>query len=379
MAERQHHFKPKGPRDARRTLTINLAPTATPQEQTRAILEACAALGFAACGIVPADASAFQTQLDAWLARGMNGSMDYMSRDVEIRRDSRRLLDGTASFIMVADQYAPRGSVGSTPRTHGQIAKYAQGRNYHDVIRKRLHRLADALRDAIPASEFRTFVDTAPVLERELAQRAGLGWHAKNTMLIHPRLGSYLLLGGIATNLSLPSPSDQTRIEDHCGTCTRCIDACPTQAITPLTVDARRCISYLTIEHREKIDTEFHTPIGSWIYGCDICQDVCPHNSARGTEIATPAHPDYAPRVKSLALLDVLGWTQHSRSEAIQNTAMKRASLDMMKRNALIAAANALQAEPDDALAARVREIAADPDESTLVRDAAAEIAARLR
>ncbi len=378
MAERQHHFKAKGPRDPRRSLALNIAPDATPHDRTRAILDACSKLGFTASGIVRAGPSHFRDQLDAWLSGGMHASMDYMSRDVEIRHDPRRLLENAASFIMVADQYAPRAIADVAPHAHGHIAKYARGRNYHDVIRKRLHRLADALRASIPGSEFRTFVDTAPVLERELAQLAGLGWHAKNTMLIHPRLGSYLLLGGIATNLELEEPASQRRIDDHCGTCTRCIDACPTQAITPLTVDARRCISYLTIEHRGPIDAEFHMPLGSWIYGCDICQDVCPHNSPRSEEGTSPAHADYTPRVNSIALLDVLGWTQESRGEAIQTTAMKRASLEMMKRNALIAAGNALHQRADATLAARVREIAADPNESALVRETAAEIAARL-
>jgi epoxyqueuosine reductase len=342
------------------------------------VLEACRNLGFAASGIASAGPSGFARELASWLERGMHGTMEYMSRDVGIRLDPRGLLEGTTSFIMVADQYASRGDGVAMPRGHGRIARYARGRNYHEVIRRRLHRLADALRERIPGSEFRTFVDTAPVLERELAQLAGLGWHAKNTMLIHPRLGSYLLLGGIATNVRLAVPATQMRVTDHCGTCTRCIDACPTAAITPLTVDARRCISYLTIEHRGEIAHEFHGAMGSWIYGCDVCQEVCPHNSARGEEIATPTHPDYAPRAASIALLDVLGWSEQSRGEAIQTTAMKRASLEMMKRNALIAAGNALREGADAGLEARVREIAADEAESELVRNTAASVASGL-
>lgn len=378
MPERQHQFRPKGPRDPRRSLSLDLAPDAPPGERTRVVLEACRTLGFAAAGIVPAQPTGFARELTSWLDRGMAGTMEYMSRDVAIRLDPRGLLEGAASFIMVADQYAPRGDAAVLPGGHGQIARYARGRNYHDVIRRRLHRLADALRERIPGSEFRTFVDTAPVLERELAQLAGLGWHAKNTMLIHPRLGSYLLLGGIATNVAMAVPATQMRVTDHCGTCTRCIDACPTAAITPLTVDARRCISYLTIEHRAEIATEFHGAMGSWIYGCDVCQEVCPHNSARGEEIATPTHPEYAPRLTSIPLLEVLGWSEQSRGEAIQTTAMKRASLEMMKRNALIAAGNALRDGDDEALAARIREIAADARESELVRRTAAAVASGL-
>ncbi len=172
----------------------------------------------------------------------------------------------------------------------GRVARYAQGKNYHWVIKNRLHAMSDQLRLEYPEAKFRTFVDTVPVLERELAEMAGIGWQAKNTMVINARLGSYLLLGGVATTLELLPPPEQVRSPDHCGTCTRCIDACPTQAITPYSVDGSRCISYLTIEHREVIDPALHEAMGDWVYGCDICQEVCPHNSAESVDAggATP-------------------------------------------------------------------------------------------
>src|SRR5262249_20142541 len=139
----------------------------------------------------------------------------------------------------------------------------------------------DSLRERFPAEQFRAFVDTAPVMEREHAARAGLGWIGKHTLIIHPRLGSYMLLGGVLTTMDIPAPAAQRRVTDHCGTCTRCIDACPTAAITPYSVDATRCISYLTIEHRGEIDPALHEGIGDWLFGCDVCQEVCPHNGGR--------------------------------------------------------------------------------------------------
>jgi epoxyqueuosine reductase len=257
------------------------------------------------------------------------------------------------------------------------VARYAQGRNYHWVIKNRLHDLSDQLRLEYSGAKFRTFVDTVPVLERELAELAGIGWQAKNTMVINARLGSWLLLGGVATTLELEPPAEQTRSPDHCGTCTRCIDACPTKAITPYSVDGSRCISYLTIEHREVIDPAFHEAMGEWVYGCDVCQEVCPHNSPREGEIAA-RNPAYESRHPTLELLDILGWTRESRREAFTSTAMKRANLAMMKRNALIAAGNVLARGGDAGLLARLEVLARDPAEEEMVRRTAREVLAGL-
>ena len=186
----------------------------------------------------------------------------------------------------------PLEPVGEEDRAYqGRIARYALGDDYHEIIKDRLHVLADWLRQIAPDAQTRAAVDTAPVLERELAGLAGIGWVGKNTCVIHPRVGSWLLLGQIITTLSL---SADEPMPDHCGTCTRCIDACPTDAITqPYQLDASRCISYLTIEHRGEIPTEFHGPIGDWLYGCDICQDVCPHNSRAGGHRAAALRRDF--------------------------------------------------------------------------------------
>ncbi|MBX3383578.1 MAG: tRNA epoxyqueuosine(34) reductase QueG [Phycisphaeraceae bacterium] len=354
---------------------------------TADILRRCEALGFAGAGVAPAGPSLQAEHLRAWLGAGKHGDMDYMLRDVELRENPALILTGARSFIVVADRYAARGSV-HEPMLHsdapaGRVARYAQGRNYHAVMKKRLHAMADALRAAYPGSEFRTCVDTAPVLERELAASAGIGWQAKNAMVIHPRLGSYFFLGVVATTLELPTPANQRRTPDHCGTCTRCIDACPTGAIEPYKIDGSRCVSYLTIEHRGVVDPSMHKGMGDWLFGCDICQEVCPHNSVRREESfpdrnPETLHPAYRPRTTHLPLLDVLGWNSAAREEAFKVSAMKRATLGMMKRNALIAAGNALGQRSNPALLARVREVAGDSHEPEFVRQTARDVLAHL-
>lgn len=312
-----------------------------PERTGEKIVERCKALGFALAGVTALRPSDEGERLDAWLDAQKHASMSYMKEHAELRKDAAALLEGAQSVIVVADQYAQRGSEDDDHgATFGRIARYARGRDYHTVIKKRLHALSDELRQRYPSEKFRSFVDTAPVMEREQALRAGLGWIGKHTLLIHKRRGSYLLLGGILTTLELDPPRAQKVEGDHCGTCTRCIDACPTDAITPYEVDARRCISYLTIERRERIDPDLHEGIGDWIFGCDVCQEVCPHNSARKKLPTGRANPAYAERRTGLDLLEVLGWTEEDRREAFTTSSMKRATLPMMKRNALIALGN---------------------------------------
>jgi epoxyqueuosine reductase len=240
---------------------------------------------------------------------------------------------------VVADLVRARDQPPAEPEPGtGRVARYAQGRDYHTVIKKRLHKLCDELRERHPDDQFRAFVDTAPVMERDLALRAGLGWIGKHTLLINPRVGSHLLLGGVLTTLPFERPAPEP---DHCGACTRCIDACPTSAITPYSVDARRCISYLTIEHRSEIDPDLANKTDDWIFGCDICQDVCPHNSPRpkGVDVGEP-NPAYEPQRERFDLLEVLGWTEDDRRRAVQGSSMKRAKLEMFKRNARAARCN---------------------------------------
>ena len=309
---------------------------------TRRVLDRCRELGFAAFGIAGASPSAFRAELLDWIDAGKHGEMAWLAERAELRADPGKALDGARSAIMVADLYAARSANTDPPLEpgRGRVARYARGRDYHKTIKKRLHALADGLRERYPEAGFKAFVDTAPVPERELAARAGIGWTGKHTLTINPKLGSYMLLGGVLTTLELEPPPEQAAITDHCGTCTRCIEACPTDAITPYSVDATRCISYLTIEHRGPIDPAFHGPIGSWLFGCDICQEVCPHNSPKPGTDQPEVRDDYRAARESFDLLEVLGWTEDDRRRELRGSAMKRGKLEMWRRNALICLAN---------------------------------------
>ncbi|MEQ8769965.1 MAG: tRNA epoxyqueuosine(34) reductase QueG [Phycisphaerales bacterium] len=345
-----------------------------------AVVSLCRDAGFAAAGVASVEPSRWERELRAWLDAGKHGTMAWLENNVEVRADPARLLDGARSAVMVADLYHARADADDPPLEpgRGRIARYARGDDYHDVIKKRLHTLCDALRERFPDERFRAFTDTAPVLERELAQRAGIGWTGKHTLTIHPKIGSYLLLGGFVTTLALDKPEAQESVTDHCGTCTRCIDACPTDAITPYSVDATRCISYLTIEHRAPIDSRFHAAMGDWVFGCDVCQEVCPHNSPREPgqlpEGGAARHRAYEPTRRPadrFDLLEVLGWSAEDRSRVLSKSAMKRATLAMWRRNAAIAAGNALGSNDLPDLRARLATIASDDAEDPMVRDAA--------
>lgn len=379
--------------------------------RSRIVLE-CQREGFALASIAPLSSLSHQSVLSEWLAQGKHGEMAYMAEQLPLRLDPTLILPGARSAIVVADQYAPRGS-DETPEPHqGRIARYARGRDYHDFIKKRLRRVIHALRPHVPEHRFRACVDTAPVCERELASIGGLGWIGKNTMLIHPERGSWLLLGVILTTIESEAPAP---IPDYCGTCSRCIDACPTAAISDHSVDATRCISYLTIEHRDNVAPELHQAIGDWILGCDVCQEVCPHNSDRGKGVeqrawiptakptttaplpgvwGTPPAPDaivdpdaeiqpaYAPRRVNLPLLDVLKWSETDRREAFATSAMKRVTLAMIQRNAMIVATNQAQrtqhAQFIAALVQLLQAMAADQDQPELVRRTAERCLLRL-
>ena len=364
-------------------------------------------LGFGLVGITDARPTERPDFVRHWIADGKHGEMDYLAKHLDVRLDPDRLLEGVQSVIAVADAYPSEAEPARAPHAasdapHGKVARYAWGDDYHKVIKKRLHRLADTLNARFPGHHFRATVDTAPALEREYAARAGLGWTGKHTLTLHPHHGSYTLLGLVLTTLDLQSsreadwPDRTAPPADHCGTCTRCIDACPTHCITSdpsrgspdprqgRSIDATRCISYLTLEHRSPIDSSLHEAMGTWIAGCDICQEVCPFNARGegGKELPLPIHPRYRPRerfVEGLPLLEVLGWTEEDRREAFVASALKRVKLDMLKRNALIAAGNHLREHEDAALQERVETIATDQSEAKLVRETARQVLHRLR
>jgi epoxyqueuosine reductase len=337
-----------------------------------------AGLGFDLAGVCEAEPVAHQQEVLAWLAAGKHGEMDYLRAQMEARLSPSLELSGAASVIMAGQVYQPAGrqrrADDASVQPLGLVARYAMMRDYHQSIKKRLHKLADALRARFPGEAFRTFVDTAPVLERQYASASGLGWHGKNTMIIHPQLGSYFVLGGMYTTMRLePSARIAELLQpnmqqtDHCGTCTRCIDACPTGAISERSVDARVCISALTIERRSVIEAELARKMGTWVFGCDICQEVCPFNGetrSGGLEVTS--------RAGKFDLLAMLGWGEGDRS-ALGVSAMKRASVAMLRRNAVIALVNHPRFASEPAWQARVREIAEDAGEDEMVREQARE------
>jgi epoxyqueuosine reductase len=239
----------------------------------REVKDRAAALGFLACGITDPGPSPHADRLDAWLAAGYAGTMRYLHRQARRRKDPRLIVPTALSIVVVLDNYfQPTARNNAEPK----VARYALGEDYHGVTTRRLEALADHLRTR-GASVARVFSDAGPVPERELAQRAGLGWIGKNTMLIRPGSGSYFFIGSIFTDLALQpdAPFDL----DRCGSCTRCLDACPTAAfVEPRVLDATRCISYLTIEHKGPVPEPLADRLDGWVFGCDICNEVCPWN-----------------------------------------------------------------------------------------------------
>jgi epoxyqueuosine reductase len=288
-------------------------------------------LGFDLVGITSASPSNYRDYFRQWVDAGQAGEMDYLSRRFEERTDPATYFPGARSVICVAMNYhtpldpPAAGSV-------GRVARYALGDDYHEIMKGRLHELADWIRDNAAGAQTKCGVDTAPIMEKELAARAGVGWIGKNTCLINPQIGSWLLLGEVITTIDLPV--DEPGV-DHCGTCRRCIDACPTGAITaPYQLDARRCISYLTIEHRGAIDANLKSQISDWLYGCDICQDVCPHNSAALSTLNPALQPRFASGTFDVA--DVASWDEAAYRQSLRGSAMRRVKLPVLQRNARI-------------------------------------------
>jgi epoxyqueuosine reductase len=296
-------------------------------------------LGFELVGIAPAEPSKYQDYLRRWLDEGQAGEMSYLQRRVDERVDPARYVTSARSVICVAmNHYVPLKPVDPTEACHhGRIARYALGSDYHDLIKTRLHALADQVRAIVPDAVTRACVDTAPVMEKEHAARSGVGWFGKNSCVLNEHAGSWLLLGELVTTLDLPPDDPAT---DRCGTCRRCIDACPTGAITaPYQLDARRCISYLTIEHRGPIEPDLSEKMGDWLYGCDICQDVCPWNSKALEAMAPELQPRFP--TGSLDVRAVADWSDHDYRTVLRGSAMKRVKLPILQRNARIVSRNA--------------------------------------
>jgi epoxyqueuosine reductase len=321
--------------------------TISSHEIASAIKARALELGFDMCGICEAQPSAFKAEYREWLEAGMHGEMGYLARDPERRLDPELVMPGARSIIVVAMNYyteeppASPDLPGSPTISHdlpqittnypAKFARYARGNDYHDVMGARLKELLAWLRmQTDEPFDARVYVDTGPLLEREIAQRAGIGWFGKNTMLINTWRGSYFLLGEILTTLELPP--DEPAI-GGCGTCTKCLDACPTGAIVaPFKVDARKCISYLTIENKGSIPEEFAGKLNGWVFGCDICQEVCPFNERRASPTSEPA---FQPRETTVGrtLGELAEMTEEEFRVAFKGSPVKRAKWRGLMRN----------------------------------------------
>jgi epoxyqueuosine reductase len=290
------------------------------------------ALGFHMTGIVRAESLTNEHQrLNAWLARGFNGEMGWMARDPELRTDPRKVFPSARSVVAVALNYYTSAQH-ADDAAHGKVSRYAWGDDYHDVVGDKLRELLSWIKGQWPEAEGKVCVDIQPMMDKAWAARAGLGWMGKHTNLITNDYGSWVFIGELLLNLELEYADEE--IADRCGSCTLCIDACPTGAIVePYVVDSRLCISHATIESRApEIDEEIETKLEGWLYGCDICQDVCPWNQM------TPATDEsrFEPREGSVnaSLTEILELTQETYATRFRHSAMKRAKLSGLQRNA---------------------------------------------
>lgn len=307
-------------------------------------------IGFQQTGISDIDLSQAEGRLVAWLEKRFHGEMAYMSGHGRKRSRPELLVPGTVRVISVRMDYLPEDQDAARQLldhpSKAYVSRYALGRDYHKVLRGRLRRLARAIQAEIGPFGHRVFVDSAPVLEKPLAEKAGLGWIGKHTNLLNRRAGSWFFLGELYTDVELPVDRPE---QSHCGTCRACIDVCPTGAIVaPYQLDARRCISYLTIELKGRIPPELRPLIGNRVYGCDDCQLVCPWNkfAARTTE------PDFAPRhdLDSIELTELFAWNEETWSKKTEGSAIRRIGYEQWLRNVAVALGNARRS--DDIVAA---------------------------
>ncbi len=320
-------------------------------------------LGFDAIGISATDLSEAALALRKWLQQGWHGEMDFMDRHVQERTHPELLVPDTVRVISVRLGYWRDSGAGALETLRdpekAYIARYALGRDYHRPMRRRLQKLADQITESVGPFSYRAFTDSAPVMEKPLGQHAGLGWLGKNTNLIDPKTGSWFFLGELYTDLPLPVDTPHS---DHCGSCSRCAVACPTGALdTPYQLDARRCIAYLTIEHKSAIPESLRAMIGNRIFGCDDCQLVCPHNDSPGAgdELFSPRHG-----LEQADLVDLFNWSPKEFERYTTGSALRRLGYERWMRNLAVALGNGV---PDEmvkkALQARLGKISDMVDE----------------
>ncbi len=300
-----------------------------PAKHKQLLLTKAQELGFIACGVAKARYLEEEApRLEAWLKQGFHGKMGYMTNHFDMRLNPTKLVPGAKSVVVLAYNYFPEKDL--TGQTGYKIAKYAYGQDYHHVIKGKLRELMHSLQTEIGAIEGRAFVDSAPVMERQWAQLAGLGWLGKNSLLLNKQKGSFFFLAELILDLEMEP--DRPLAKDFCGTCTRCIDACPTEAIVDSgVVDASKCISYLTIELKEALPNGFQDNMKDWVFGCDVCQDVCPWNrfSRPHTEPLFQPHPDLQDMTKQ-------DWQEITRevfNKLFRKSAVKRAKYEGLQRN----------------------------------------------
>jgi len=298
-------------------------------------------LGFAAIGIADGNLSAAEAGLQAWLDKGFHGEMDYMAAHGTKRSRPAELVPGTVRIISARLDYFPPAAADPhavlANADAAYVSRYALGRDYHKVLRNRLQSLAEKISSAVGEHHFRVFTDSAPVLEVELASKSGLGWRGKHTLLLNRQHGSWFFLGEIYTDLPLPIDTPEA---GHCGTCQACLDVCPTQAIiAPYTLDARRCISYLTIELKGSIPLELRPLLGNRIYGCDDCQLVCPWN--RFAQTAALADFEVRNGLDSAQLLNLFGWSESDFNDRLAGSPIRRIGHERWLRNIAVALGNA--------------------------------------
>ena len=287
-------------------------------------------LGFSWFGVAPASEAPHAGAFREWIGEGRHADMEWLARDPQRRADPGRVLENARSVLVLGMEYFQ----GNAPQTGWRIARYAWGEDYHDLIKERLLRLAEKL--ASHGGQQKVYVDTGPVLERDFAARAGIGWQGRSSMLIHPRAGCWFFLGVILTTLEFEANEP---VPDHCGKCRRCVEACPTSAIREdRTLESARCISYLTIENKGPIPEEFRKEIGDRIYGCDECLDVCPWNRfAAVSREAAFAMPE---RVRNMRLRDFLAWDAETFRTVFRRSPIKRIKRERFLRNVCVALGN---------------------------------------
>lgn len=374
ISRRRNPVPPPTPQSSLASRLMSDLPSMTPNaaaDLAIALRAEAVRLGFARIGIAAAAPPLRQDVFRQWIAQGHAGVMEaWLKRHEPLRGDPRTLLPGARTVIMLATDYSTampetRGPDAADPpqQGRGRVSRYAWGDDYHDLLRDRVNDLAAWLRQQVPGCSARGVVDSAPLAEREFGWQAGLGWFGKNTMLIHPSAGSFFFLTGLLTDLELPA--DAPIEVDHCGTCTACLDACPTGALpAPRVLDARRCISAVTIEDHGALPDDLRSGLGDWVFGCDICQDVCPWNRH-----APVSHePAFQPRGSetTLSLAEILSLDDAGFRRRFKGSPMLRAKRTGLARSAALVLGN----RPDPTAAAALEQALRDPE--PVVRDAAA-------